>query len=184
MNTGRAGRRIAAAALVASALAASDATAICARPQERLALESRVLQSELMVAALSCGYASDYNAFVRKFQPELMLRGQALRDYFARAHGRSGEHQMNRFVTVMANEASSRNIADQSQFCAKAGTLFDQLRSLDLRGYDQFLGKLPLADAHGIAACAGTQAADSGAPETPRHGTAPIKPASANTARK
>jgi len=176
---------IAATALLAGTLGAGGAAAICAKPQERLALESRVLQSELMVAALNCGHAAEYNAFVRKFQPELARRGQGLRDYFARAHGRGGEQQMNRFVTVMANEASSRNVADHGLFCAQAGILFDQLRGLELRGFERFVATLPLADAHGIATCQGTQAADSEAPpaEVARQ-RSPIKPASAKPAAK
>lgn len=163
MRTGRVGRAaLAFVSVAAVAFAASGAAAGCARPHEKVALESRVLQSELMVAALSCGQAAEYNAFVRKFQPELFRRGLALKDYFARLHGRGGEQQMNRFVTVMANEASSRNVADQDSFCAQAGTLFDQLRSLDPPGYVRFVGTLPLAETHGVNVCQGVPAADSG----------------------
>jgi hypothetical protein len=53
----------AAATLIFAETAAAAGT--CSLPNEQAAIDARVLQSELMVGALSCGHQSQYNAFVR-----------------------------------------------------------------------------------------------------------------------
>ena len=65
---------------VVAALAGGQAIAAdCARPQELHALNTRVLQTELMVAALACGYQAGYNRFVGAFRHDLIEQGGTLR---------------------------------------------------------------------------------------------------------
>ena len=98
----------AAAAQFAAANAAWAGT--CASPVEKAAFDSRVLQNELMVAALTCGETTRYNAFVTKFQPQLTEHGKTLKAYFARVYGKRGEHELNNFMTRIANAATMRRM--------------------------------------------------------------------------
>ncbi len=103
-------RRLARVAVAVTALqfAASTVWAdTCASAAEKTAFDTRVLQSELMVAALSCGENARYNSFVQKFESELVANGNALRGYFARNYGKSGEDVLDRFITRIANNAAS-----------------------------------------------------------------------------
>ncbi len=100
------------AALIAAGLfVASPAGAFeDATPAERSALNVRLLQSDMMVAALSCQLRDDYNAMVRRFGPELARHGSDLRGLFARTYGSGGEAELNKYVTRLANESSARRI--------------------------------------------------------------------------
>ncbi|MGH8613491.1 MAG: hypothetical protein ACREYF_16115 [Gammaproteobacteria bacterium] len=104
----------------------------CAQPHERTALSARVLQTELMVAALSCGNRLLYNAFVRKFRDDLVKQGHSLRLFFARHYAGRGEKDLNILITRLANEASQRSNADRAAFCSQASSLFRQLSHDDL----------------------------------------------------
>jgi hypothetical protein len=145
--------RILAGALLAS-LASSPAMAVvCASPSEEAALRARVVQSQLMVAALSCSQRSGYNAFVRKFERQLVRQGQALRFFFKRTYGKSAKDRLNRFVTSLANEASERSLGMGTQFCAEAAKLFVELKEISPREFQAFVARQQFAGAHGIEAC-------------------------------
>ncbi|HLF58090.1 MAG TPA: hypothetical protein VI732_00505 [Alphaproteobacteria bacterium] len=152
-------RRLAQVALIATAaqLVASNiaVAATCASPAEKAALDARVLQSELMVAALTCGENARYNAFVQKFEPELVGFGKALRSYFARAYGKAGENELNQFVTRLANGATIRRTQfTMPQYCASAVNLFNSVLSVELSGLRDFAGQAPFASDSGIESCA------------------------------
>ena len=51
------------------------------------AVQTRKLQTELMVSALYCGQQARYNAFVRRFESELVVSGQKLKALFVSRHG-------------------------------------------------------------------------------------------------
>ena len=144
-----------AAGLVLAAGGAAARAAACPSPMERAALEMRVMQSELMVAALTCGARESYNAFVIKFEPDLVRHGVALRTFFKRAHGSRASAELNRFVTRLANQASQRSVADRAGYCAAASRVFEQvlkLKRFELIGYadrQQMINGLP-----GVPACA------------------------------
>ncbi len=92
-------------------------------PKEREAINFRLLQTELMVAALSCGrddFKSKYNTFVVRFRPALRHNGRALRAIFRRAYGHNGKRRLDKYVTRLANEASVRSMENAS-FCETAG---------------------------------------------------------------
>jgi len=161
-------RRLARAVVVATAaqLAASNfaLAATCATPAEKAAIDARVLQSELMVAALTCGENARYNAFVQKFQPELVSFGNTLRSYFSRAYGRRGETQLNRFVTRLANGATIRRTRyTMPQYCTSAVNLFNNVLAVDATGLRDYVGQTPFVQSSGIEGCpvqASREAAD------------------------
>lgn len=114
---------VAAAALVATS---AFATEISVSEKERASLEMRLMQSELMVAALSCSAADRYNAFVTRYKNELTAHGKTMQDLFKRVHGGNAFSQINSFVTRIANEASLK-MAQNSHFCEEAGEMFQVL---------------------------------------------------------
>lgn len=101
----------------------------CPRPVEQTALDSRALQIELMVAALSCGKRSNYNAFVKKYQGDLVKHGRCLQSFFQRKHGAAGPRNLNAFITQLANQASHRSSITHTAFCVNSSSLFDRLLS-------------------------------------------------------
>lgn len=109
-----------------------------AGPLERTAIRVRVLQSDMMVAALSCDLRPQYNDAVRRFQAELVLHGRHLRGYFTRAHGKRGQRELDRFVTALANQASSRSIAQGSRYCDSASNMMAQILELPPNGLAEF----------------------------------------------
>ena len=117
------------AAVVMTSLLSAHSTAAerCAKPREETALKTSVLRTELMVAALSCGSQAHYNAFVTKFQGELIAQGRLMRSFFQRQYGRAGDENLNRVLTKLANEESQRSAAGRAKFCADAALMFDQL---------------------------------------------------------
>ncbi len=126
---------------------------VCARPHERTALSSRVLQTELMVAALCCGNRPLYNAFVTKFRGELVKQGRSLRSFFQRHHGGGGEENLNSFITRLANEASRRSNAERAGFCAQASLLFRQLLHNKRLNFETLLDSPTLTMRHSILSC-------------------------------
>lgn len=90
----------------------------------------RQLQSEMMVAALSCQMRNDYNTVVARFERELVGHGQALREYFRQAHGSRAQRELDRFITAQANQASSDMIAAGAGYCRQAGVMFEEVLAL------------------------------------------------------
>lgn len=151
-------RRLARWALVATAaqLAVTNIAlaGTCASPSEKAALDVRVLQSELMVAALTCGENARYNAFVEKFHPQLVGFGQALKSYFARAFGTSGEYQMDHFVTRLANDATTRRTQfSMPQYCSNSVNLFNAVLGVDSGALGDYVTQTAFAGGSGIESC-------------------------------
>jgi hypothetical protein len=94
---------------------------------EKEAVAFRYLQTELMVAALSCGrqeYRAKYNTFVIRYRPALKRNGRALRAIFKRNYGSAGKRRLDDYVTRLANEASMRSMR-RGDFCTLAGNKLD-----------------------------------------------------------
>lgn len=137
-STFRAG--IAAAGLAAVAMFAvpsATATALEVKnPVERMAIRARIVQSEMMVAALTCGLRGQYNAVVTEFRTELVGHGRVLRSMFNRQHGAGGQKALDRFVTKLANDASIRSNHARSAYCANARRSFADVLSRRVRLVD------------------------------------------------
>ncbi len=141
------------AGALAVAWGGSALAEFCARSTDHSALSSRVMQSEIMVAALTCGERPRYNMVVRKFERELVQHGYALRRLFERSYGRQANRHLNRFVTAMANDASQRSLTDESEFCAASAQLFDRLLTMSPHEFEVFAASETFAAKHGVRSC-------------------------------
>jgi hypothetical protein len=153
--------------IAGSALAAS-----CATPAEVRAFQTRMLQTDLMLAALACGESDRYNQFIRKFTPELTAGGDVMRSYFNRAYGREGATRMNAVMTTYANNSSQdRWSVGDVYYCTKAGEKF--VRVLQSAGPEmmQQASLSENASRHGVNECG-------------IGGSAPVTTASAKPAAK
>lgn len=141
------------------------ASGVCADPSERIGLEMRVLQSELMVAALTCGQRSDYNSFITSFKPQIKKHSANLKSFFQKAYGKSATQKLNRMVTRLANQASKRSLSQPTRkFCAKSQTRFEKILSVKPMQLTQIAHANPAAGEHGFRTCievANKQSSDS-----------------------
>ncbi len=128
----------------------------CTGPVEQSALNTRALQTELMVAALSCGNKFHYNAFVRKYQGDLVKHGRSLQSLFQRKHGAAGRKNLNTFVTRLANEASHRSSITHAAFCANSSSLFNRLLNAGPVDLEKLLEGPTTPSSHDFAPCGGT----------------------------
>jgi hypothetical protein len=148
---------LAAAAVATAAVAtgAARAAEVCARNAEIPALETRVLQTELMVAALTCDARASYNAFVTRHRNELIGQGRALRAFFKRAYGKRAQTTLDSFITRLANEASLRTLAARDGYCKDARAVFERVLNGTPSGQLAAMAAEEInADSHGIRACA------------------------------
>ena len=99
----------------------------------------RMLQSELMVAALGCHgdlratLVSDYNHFVRQFSPALIHSADTLRGHFRETYGAKHRLRFDSFLTHLANRASLNSIREAT-YCEDRARLAKT--ALDLKGTD------------------------------------------------
>ena len=108
-----------AACLIAALAALSPLPAVaegCATPDERVAAAVRILQINLQVAALECASvpgstrAQDYNAFVLRNRPSLLLATHILQEHYRHASSADPAASLDAFDTLVANLASLRHI--------------------------------------------------------------------------
>ncbi len=156
----------------AAAIAAGPAVAAkakkpdCVSGDVESALELRMLQTDLMVSALSCKQSANYNAFVKGDQKTLMWAHKTLQGYFRK---RGGEKSLNAFITKMANESSRRSVADIARFCADTGVVYGRVLAKDRGDLRAFAAALPSAKLHGVQTCAALEKPAAPAPaEAPK----------------
>jgi hypothetical protein len=70
---------------------AAQAQLECLSPTERSAVQVAALRSQLMVLATGCQDDSSYNAFIRKYQADLMSNERMLAEIFKHKYGRRGQ---------------------------------------------------------------------------------------------
>lgn len=150
-------RRAATALVVALMLPAASALAAspkqCVSKTEKTALDTRVLQTELMVAALSCGQRDQYNAFVIAHKPHLQANGAALQKLFKRLHGAKGKSALNAFVTRLANEASQHSQEVKDTFCMTARQLFAETMTAPSNDLTVVTSQAWVHQRHGFTPC-------------------------------
>jgi hypothetical protein len=98
-----------AAGLAALALCLNTGSAFafeCRNAQDAEAAHLRWLQTQMMVAALTCQGSTAYNEFVSKNKTTLDWSVHRVNQMFARDHGAAASAQYNTFNTKLANEAS------------------------------------------------------------------------------
>lgn len=125
----------------------------CASDRDIAALDARVLQTELMVAALSCGEKQRYNSFVTSYQAVLADRGQALQQMFRRAHGPAAETRLNAFITKLANDTSQQIRDKGDEYCIFAGELFDETLASSPADLNRLTNKPWIEARHGYRPC-------------------------------
>lgn len=118
------------AALCGLAVQPALAQRHCASHAEMSAFEIMALRSELMVLATGCNEDGRYNAFIRRFQPDLQANERAINTYFKKHYGRSAQHEQDRFVTDMANARSRLGTQIGSDFCPRNGLIFAEVMAL------------------------------------------------------
>ncbi len=127
-----------AAAIAAVVLPAAGAVAACYTPAEATAVHVRMLQSELMVAALACrdsnpelGMIDKYNGFVRRNSTGLVNQNRVLERHFDKHYGGGtpAKRRMDTLFTAIANDASKRSMT--SNFCHGAASLFSEIATLE-----------------------------------------------------
>lgn len=140
--------------LVAMALPSVGlAATACATPKDLAALNARVLQTELMVAALTCGEKARYNAFVMSFKSVLGDHGHSLRALFTRVHGSGGKRKLNGFVTKLANDASQGSLSVPGGYCTMASDLFEEVLNTPPDDFDSMAEKPWIMGRHGFPPC-------------------------------
>ena len=109
---------------------------------ETAAINARLLQTEMMVAALACDLRPRYNEAIRTFEKELIGHGKLLRAMFRRNHGASAQKKLDVYITQLANDASARSNYDRLTYCPTATNLFDDVLASKSGGFDQLTKKL------------------------------------------
>jgi hypothetical protein len=117
---------------IAGALTVQQAQAQmqCLAPHERSAIEIAALRSELMVLATGCHQDDNYNAFIRKYQTDLIGNEKAIGDIFERKYGKRAQQEHDRFTTELANAESSLGMRLGSDFCGRNGLIFPEVLAL------------------------------------------------------
>lgn len=109
---------------------------------ERAAVNARLLQTEMMVAALTCDLRPQYNRAVRTFQKDLVRHGKVLRKMFRRDHGASAQRRLDKYITQLANDASARSNKDRATYCRTATALFANVLASGPSGFDRLTQQL------------------------------------------
>jgi hypothetical protein len=119
----------------------------CVKDKVLVALETRMLQTELVVGALSCQMTPRYNDFVKAYQPDLMAAHKTLLRFFGR------ESKMEDYKSKTANEVSQRSLANINEFCAYSTSLYDKLLGSEKVQLTSFVQSEPSAARHGFDVC-------------------------------
>lgn len=137
----------AAALVVGPAVAAKKKADPCIKDKVLASFQMRMLQTELVVGALSCKLTPRYNEFVGAYRDELMGAHRVLLRHFGR------ESRLEDYKSKTANEASQRSLANITEFCLYTSALYDKLLGPERPKLMAFVGGEPVASRHGQNAC-------------------------------
>lgn len=149
----------------------------CVKGKVLTAFQMRMLQTELVVGALSCKSTPRYNEFVTAYKPDLMSAHRTLMAYFAR------ESKLEDYKSRTANEVSQRSLANITEFCSYSNALYDKLLGPEKVSLADFVASEPSANRHDQNACDMPQVvtAATGGKLVPVPRSKPEAPASAET---
>ena len=150
---------------VTAGIGASAATS-CMRSEEKMALEVRAMQTDMMVAALSCNATREYNEFVTRFKSVLASHSNTLNGLFSRLYGRAGDREFLRYTTSLANQASLASATDTAEFCTSTIATLREVVGVALKDFEGLVvGRKAYASDLGpagkIAACKAATTASS-----------------------
>jgi len=160
----------------------------CGPTPDQASIGMRALQTELMVTGLKCS-AEQWNSFTAKFKTVIKQDADRLQKVFAKAYGKSGQTEMNAFVTQLANDASQRsNAFTEADYCKQQSELFTKVLALTATELEKFSAKRKVAVAQPVKLCEpdaeplATTVAAAGTPPAPTATTPGATPAAATAA--
>lgn len=121
----------------------------CAQPSEVAAIQTTVIDQQLVDAALTCGDSTrnNFNAYRTSFGRELRLSDRTLLTMFKRVYGGSrGDAQYNLFKTDMASKAELRRDHDPVGFCKAADDALAAALAPAKPSLNEFVAGVPVAD--------------------------------------
>lgn len=139
-------RSILAGTALATLLGAGAAIAqnACLTSDEAVAIKARMLQTELMVATLSCrravSHEAAYNSFIDRHSAELQRYNRVIQQHFGRTGG-NAQRRYDTFTTALANDASSRSLG-AADFCDTTYKLFDAVAAIERGRLGAYVVKL------------------------------------------
>jgi hypothetical protein len=119
----------------------------CVKDKVLTSLQMRMLQTELVVGALSCQMTPRYNEFVTSYKPDLMAAHRTMLRFFGR------ESKMEDYKSKTANEASQRSLRNIGEFCNYTSALYDKLLQPQKVQLAAFVSTEPAAGRHGFDVC-------------------------------
>ncbi len=140
---------------VLAALAAGEAEAArrpalkCAQPSEVAAIQTTVVDQQLVDAALTCGDATreGFNAYRTAFGAELRGTDKLLLSMFKRVYGGSrGDAAYNLFKTDMASKAELRRVHNVANFCQAADLVLAAANAPVKPALRDFVAGVPVAE--------------------------------------
>ncbi|HEY4944479.1 MAG TPA: DUF992 domain-containing protein [Rhizomicrobium sp.] len=122
----------------------------CAQPAEVAAIQTTVVDQQLVDAALTCGDATrgGFNTYRNAFGGELRGTDALLLKMFKRIYGGlKGDAAYNLFKTNMASKAELRRIKDAAGFCQSADLVLAAANGAAKPTLKDFVAGVPIADA-------------------------------------
>lgn len=119
-----------------------QAAGLCLTAAEARAERIRIVQTELMIAALKCASRPElrlnetYDRFVRDFKPQLVENARILSNYFKRRHGVAHQQELDSFITGLANRISLISGRDPG-FCDAAAGFGSALPAPERRAFPE-----------------------------------------------
>ncbi|HEY0105534.1 MAG TPA: DUF992 domain-containing protein [Rhizomicrobium sp.] len=121
----------------------------CAQPSEVAAIQTTVVDQQLVDAALTCGDATreGFNSYRTSFGQELRGSDKLLLTMFKRIYGGSrGDAAYNLFKTDMASKAELRRVHDASGFCQAANLVLAAANAPAKPALRDFVAGVPISD--------------------------------------
>jgi hypothetical protein len=129
----------------------------CVEGKVLSAMQLRIVQTELMVAGLSCkGYpqwqdtanTKRYNEFVTSYQPILLNDAHKVLARFFKA-----ETKLNDYLTRLANDSSQRSLANMAIFCDGATRMYNETLATPRVHLANYAGQQGIGSTHGFPVC-------------------------------
>ena len=121
----------------------------CAQPAEVAAIQTTVVDQQLVDAALACGDATrdGFNSYRTSYGTELRGSDKLLLNMFKRIYGGSkGDAAYNLFKTDMASKAELRRVHDAAGFCHSADLVLAAANAPQKPSLKDFVAGVPVAD--------------------------------------
>jgi hypothetical protein len=127
---------------------------ICARSAEKEAIDVNALLSELQLVTLTCHTNKEYNTLIQHWRPALTTKEKNLGSFFARAYGKRGQLEHDKYITELANLQSQFRLRSGARFCSASASMFDQLMPLSTLGeLATYAQRKPIQQALAVKEC-------------------------------